>query len=64
MDSTLHKEVIGEFFMILGAKTGVLPKFQVKILKLPFSRDRLIGKKNLLSKVFHLPLFLTFLGRF
>ena len=45
MDSTLHKEAIGEFFMILGARTGVLPKFQVKILKLLFSQDWLVGKK-------------------
>ena len=45
MDSTLHK-AIGKFFMTLGAKTGVLPKFQVKILKLPFSQDWLIGKKS------------------
>ena len=46
MDSTLHKEAIGEFFMILGAKTGVLPKFRVKILKLLFSWDQLIEKKS------------------
>jgi len=26
-DSTLQNEVIGHFFVILGAKTGVLPKF-------------------------------------
>ena len=52
MDSTLHKEVIGEFFMILGAKTGVLPKFRVKILKLPFSQDRLVGKKIYYLKSF------------
>ena len=45
MDSTLHKEAIGEFFVILGAKTGVLPNFWVKILNLPISGDRLVEKK-------------------
>lgn len=46
MNSTLDKEAIGEFFMILGAKTGVLPKFWVKILKLLIFRDWLVEKKS------------------
>ena len=43
-DSSLQKGAIGDFFLILGAKAGVLPKFRGEIPKLLISGDRLIQK--------------------
>ena len=43
-DSTLQKGAIGDFFLILGAKAGVLPKFRGEIPKLLISGDWLVQK--------------------
>ena len=43
-DNTLQKGVIGNSFLILGTKAGVLPKFQGEIPKLLISGDRLVQK--------------------
>ena len=43
-DSTLQNKVIGHFFLILGAKPGVLPNFQGEIPKLLILGDRLVQK--------------------
>ena len=36
LDSTLQNEVIGHFFVILDAKTGVLPNFEVNTKTVDF----------------------------